>query len=124
MIHHLECLDLEITDFENHHDLTSSCKTILSQTSKYAMRDGVEHLTSFIEASRKKAKLRELSNNISDRSEAWGTGILSGLLLGERSEVSGKSAIYYIIHDIQTQFQLNNTTLTAFLPPRSQLLVF
>ena len=61
------------------------------------MRDGVEHPTSFVEASRKKAKLEELSNNISDRSEAQGTGILSDLLLGERSEVSGKSALYYIL---------------------------
>ena len=40
----------------------------------------------------KKAKLEELSNNINDRSEAKGT-LLSDLLLGERSEVSGKSAI-------------------------------
>ena len=30
---------------------------------------------------RKKAKLKELSNNISDRSEAKGTGIMSDLLL-------------------------------------------
>ena len=29
----------------------------------------------------KKAKLKELSNNISDRSEAEGTGIMSDLLL-------------------------------------------
>ena len=29
----------------------------------------------------KKAKLKELSNNISDRSEAKGTGIMSDLLL-------------------------------------------
>ena len=34
------------------------------------MRDGDEHPTSFVEASQKKAKLKELSNNISDRSEA------------------------------------------------------
>ena len=54
----------------------------------------VEHPTSFVEGSQKKA---ELSNNISDRSEANRTGILSDLLLGERSEVRGKSAIYYII---------------------------
>ena len=39
----------------------------------------------------------ELSNNISDRSEAKGTGIMSDLLLGERRELSGKSALYYII---------------------------
>ena len=45
----------------------------------------------------KKAKLKELSNNISDRSEAKGTGIMTDLLLNERSEVSGKSALYYII---------------------------
>ena len=44
------------------------------------MRDGVEHPTSYVEASRK-AKLKELSNNISDRSEAKGTGIMSDLLL-------------------------------------------
>ena len=47
----------------------------------------------------KKAKLAELNNKISDRSGTKGTGILSDLLLGERSEVSGKSAIYYIIED-------------------------
>ena len=52
----------------------------------------------------KKAKLKELSNNISDRSEAQGTGIMSDLLLvnGDVSEAnepdtSGKSALYYII---------------------------
>ena len=44
------------------------------------MRDGVEHPTSYVEASRK-TKLKELSNNISDRSEAKGTGIMSDLLL-------------------------------------------
>ena len=46
----------------------------------------------------KKAKLEELSNNISDRSEAKGTGKLSDSLLSERSEVSGKSALYCIIY--------------------------
>ena len=34
------------------------------------MRNGVERPTSFVEASQKKAKLKELSNNMSDRSEA------------------------------------------------------
>ena len=59
------------------------------------------------EASHKKAKLKELSNNISDRSEAKGTGIMSDLLLvdGDVSEAnepdtSGKSALYYIIDGI------------------------
>ena len=47
----------------------------------------------------KKAKLEELSNYISDRSEAYGTGKLSDLLLGERSEVFGKSVVYYVIDD-------------------------
>ena len=54
---------------------------------------------------KKKAKLKELSNNISDRSEAKGTGIMSDLLLvdGDVSEAnepdtSGKSALYYIIY--------------------------
>ena len=70
------------------------------------MRDGIEHPARFVEASRKKAKLEELSNNIGERwglpsrwvSEAnEGAGILSDLLLSERSEFSGKSAIYYII---------------------------
>ena len=41
--------------------------------------------------------LVNLFMNISDRSEAKGTGILSDLLPSERSEVSGKSTIYYII---------------------------
>ena len=97
MIRHWKALDKEITDGDYQFDRTYTGKTTPSQTSKYAMRDWVEHPTSFVEASRKKAKLEELSNNISDRSEAYGTGILSDLLLGERSEVSGKSAIYYII---------------------------
>ena len=45
-----------------------------------------------------KAKLRELSNNISDRSEAKGTSIMSDLLLGmAKPDTSGKSALYYII---------------------------
>ena len=54
---------------------------------------------------------KELSNNISDRSEAKGTGILSDLLLGGwRSQtVSGKSAIYYIINGgkLKTPTELN-----------------
>ena len=32
MIHHWKALDLEITDSEYHHDLTSSYETIPSQT--------------------------------------------------------------------------------------------
>ena len=32
MIHHWKDLDLEITDSEYHHDLTSSCEIIPSQT--------------------------------------------------------------------------------------------
>ena len=47
---------------------------------------------------KEKAKLEELSNNISDRSEAQGTGIMSDLLLGmAKPDTSGKSALYYII---------------------------
>ena len=75
MIHHWKVLDLEITDFEYQHDRTLSGKIIPSQTSTYVlrqyyfiMRDRVEHPTSG--ASQKKAKLEELSNFISDRSEA------------------------------------------------------
>ena len=42
----------------------------------------------------KKAKLEELSNNISDRSEAKGAAILSDLLVRSRRRVTGnKSAI-------------------------------
>ena len=53
MIYHSKGLELEITDFEYHHDLAYTGKIIPSQTSKYAMRDGVEHPTSFVEASQK-----------------------------------------------------------------------
>ena len=67
MIHHSEGLDLEITDFEYDHHRTCLGEIIPSQTSKYAMRDGVEHPMSFKEASRKKAKLEELSKNITER---------------------------------------------------------
>ena len=68
----------------------------------YARRSGASHKLRRSES--KKAKLEELRNNISDRSEAYGTGILSDLLLGERSEVSGKSAIYYVIHIFSSFF--------------------
>ena len=54
----------------------------------------------------KKAKLKELSNNISDRSEAKGTGIMTDLLLNERSEVSGKSALYYIIPSTEIDLKI------------------
>ena len=64
MIHHWKSLDLEITDVDHHHDRTSSCENIPSQTSKYVlreyyfiMRDGVEHPMSG--ASQKKAKLED-----------------------------------------------------------------
>ena len=67
MIHHAEGLDLEITDLEYHHHRTRLSEIIPSQTSKYGMRDGVEHPTSFVEASQKQAKLEELSNSITER---------------------------------------------------------
>ena len=67
MIHHSEVLDLEITVFEYLHHRTRLGEIIPSQTSKHAMQDGVEHPMSFVEVSRKKAKLEELSNNISER---------------------------------------------------------
>ena len=41
----------------------------------------------------KNAKLEELSNNISDRSEAKGTAIFSDLLVRSRRRVTGKTAI-------------------------------
>ena len=56
----------------------------------------------------KKAKLKELSNNISERltgrkpvseQSERASGYATDLLLGERSEVSGKSGVYYIIYD-------------------------
>ena len=53
MIHHCKALDLEIVDFENNHDWARWSELTPSQTSKYAMRDGVEHPTSFVEASQK-----------------------------------------------------------------------
>ena len=67
MIHHSKGLDLEISGFEYHHNRTRRSEIIPSHTSKYAMRDGVEHPTCFVEACRKKAKVEELSNNISER---------------------------------------------------------
>ena len=67
MIHQWKALDMEIIDFEYQYDRTYTGEIIPSQTSEYAMRDGVEHPTSFVEASRKKAKLEELSNKISER---------------------------------------------------------
>ena len=37
MIYHSKCPELEITDFEYHHDLAYTGKIIPSQASKYAM---------------------------------------------------------------------------------------
>ena len=83
------------------------CKSILPLLhnftlllSFYARRSRASHELRRSES--KKARFKELSNNISDRSEAYGTGILSDLLLGERSEVSGKSAIYYNNYNFYT----------------------
>ena len=57
MICHSKALDLEIIDFEYRHHRIRLGEIIPSQTSRHAMRDGVEHPTSFVEASRKKAQL-------------------------------------------------------------------
>ena len=53
LIHHGKGVDLEITDFEYHHDPTPSGEIIPSQTSRYVIRgyyfiirDGVEYPTS------------------------------------------------------------------------------
>ena len=87
------------------------CYTLFVDFIYYARRRRASHELRRNEL-KKKANLKELSNNISDRSEAKGTGILSDLLLGERSEVSGKSAVYYIInglHNItQTDYEKRN----------------
>ena len=71
------------------------------------MRDEVEHPTSFVEASQKgEARRAEQQNKREADSKEAGkrqnderAGIMSDLLLGERSKVSGKSALYYIVHD-------------------------
>ena len=65
------------------------------------MRDASRASHELRRSESKKPKLRELSNNISEkRCELKANeraGILSDLLLSERSEVSGKSGVYYII---------------------------
>ena len=64
----------------------------------YVHVNGELYLHTLMYWRKKKAKLKELSNNISDRSEAKGTGIMSDLLLGmAKPDTSGKSALYYII---------------------------
>ena len=64
MIHHWKWLDTEITVFEYQYDPMPSCKFIPCQTSMYViwcyffiMGEGVEHPTSFVEASQKNQKL-------------------------------------------------------------------
>ena len=56
-----------------------------------------------------KAKLKELSNNISDRSEAKGTGIMSDLLLvnGEARQLVANP--HYTI--LLTEFGVVNATI-------------
>ena len=63
MIYHSKALDLDITDFEYHHDLTLSSKIIPSQTSGLLHVD----INLFCVTESKKAKFEELSNNISER---------------------------------------------------------
>ena len=51
-----------------------------------------------------KARLEKLSNNLSERRcerSERASGYITDLLLSERSEVSGKSGIYYIIQVLQ-----------------------
>ena len=67
MILHSKGRHLDTSDFEYHHHRTRLGEIIPSQTSKHAMRDRVEHPTSFVEASRKKATLEQLSNIVSER---------------------------------------------------------
>ena len=54
MIYHWKTLDLEIIDFEYRHHRTLLGEITPSQLSKHAMRDGVGHPTSFVEASLKR----------------------------------------------------------------------
>ena len=61
----------------------------------YARRSRASH--ELRRSKSKKAKLEELSSNLSDRSEAQGTAILSDLLVRSRRRVTGKSGIKYII---------------------------
>ena len=56
----------------------------------------------------KRRRSFELSKTISDRSGAKGTGIVSDLLLGERSEVSGKSRTYSFFCSNFVLYQLMN----------------
>ena len=70
MICHSKGLDLEITDFEYHHDPTPSGKFIPSQTSGmlliifyYARRSRASH--ELCRSESKKAKIEEVSNNVS-----------------------------------------------------------
>ena len=74
------------------------------------MRDGVEHPTSFVEASQKRRSSMEMSNNISERRfelkanepvserSERASGYATDLLVRRRSRVTGKSGVYYIIH--------------------------
>ena len=64
MIHHWAALDLEITDFEYQYDRTLSGKIMPSQTSRYFI---CEYYFLCDRSESKKAKLEELSNNISER---------------------------------------------------------
>ena len=52
-------------------------------------------LSYILRAGEKRQTSIELSNNKNDRSEAKGTNNLRILLLGERTEVSGKPGVYY-----------------------------
>ena len=68
---------------------------------------------------KKKAKLKELSNNISDRSEAKGTGIMSDLLLvnGEARQLVANPHYTILLTTISnygrySEFQIRKIKLT------------
>ena len=79
------------------------------------MRDGVEHLTSFVEASQKRRSSIELSNIISERltgskpvseQSERASGHATDLLVRRRSRVTGKSGVYYIFIHVAHHVQM------------------
>ena len=64
----------------------------------------------------KKAKLKELSNNISDRSEAKGTGIMSDLLLvnGEARQLVANPHYTILLPSTPLFFRFNAVNATIF----------
>ena len=115
MIYHSKGHDLEITDVEYHDDPTYTGEILPSQTSGMLYMD----ITSLCETELKKAKLEELSNNISERrcqlkaneTASEQSERASGYIVGYKSKLSASEIQSCIRNLLYFSFEMPDTSL-------------